>query len=352
MDTRAEKLNSIIADGSIKVPSILQEIQEEWDRREDIIAKPEAFKLTVGNEIGCYVRNENCNFYTFTRHARNQLLARTKIPVAFADNLLNMGEPKLLENNLNILHHRLNDDGLLLRRVDEQIKGVLSPSYRRMDGAPIIHGFVESALQAGYVPYTGTNTDYRYNICFILPEVFQPSENEFIVLGISITTGDYGSCALQIELVVLRITCRNLMLGTDVMRSVHIGKRFNMGEESIISISNETHDLDNRAVASMVSDAVKSSIDLQGGVRQKITNSMQDVPIDINVEIAKMRKKGFSKELAESVKATYDAPLPVVSLPQDKNKWRLANAISLLANQDGIAKDLALDLQKLAMATL
>ena len=93
MDTRAEKLNSIIADGSIKVPSILQEIQEEWDRREDIIAKPEAFKLTVGNEIGCYVRNENCNFYTFTRHARNQLLARTKIPVAFADNLLNMGEP-------------------------------------------------------------------------------------------------------------------------------------------------------------------------------------------------------------------------------------------------------------------
>ena len=38
MDTRAEKLNSIIADGNLKVPNVLLEIQEEWDRREDIIA--------------------------------------------------------------------------------------------------------------------------------------------------------------------------------------------------------------------------------------------------------------------------------------------------------------------------
>ena len=77
-----------------------------------------------------------------------------------------------------------------------------------------------------------------------------------------------------------------------------------MGEENIINISNKTHELDNEAVASMVQDAVKSSIDLQAGVRNKIEMAnYEDGKTDINVEIAKMRKKGFSKELAESVKA-------------------------------------------------
>ena len=167
-DTREAKLASIIEDGNIKVPTILTEIQTEWDHREDILAKPNAMKIIVNDRnITTLIENKEMDYCSFTNFARNQLLAKTKIPVTFADNLLNIGETKLLENNLNILNHRLNGDGLLLRQIKGQIKGVLSPSYRRMDGAPIIHGFVESALAAGYVPYTGSNTDYRYNICFI-----------------------------------------------------------------------------------------------------------------------------------------------------------------------------------------
>ena len=356
-DTRAQKLNNIIEAGKVRVPDVLQEIQTEFDKRQDIIAKPEGLLFSVGKDISTHIRRtdlsgEITEQMGMTHFARNQLLSKTGIPAQFADRLIEMGETTLLENNLNIMNNRLNEDGLLLRHIDNKIKGVLSPSYRRMDGAPIIGGFVEAALRAGYVPYTGTVTDYRYNICFILPEIYQPSENEFLVMGIAITTGDYGSCALQIELVALRISCLNLMIGTDVMRSIHIGKRFN-AEESIVILSEKTNELDNKTVASGVSDAVKTSIDLQTGVKNKIKEAAEStVEININEEIAKMRKKGFSKDLAESVKLNYEAPLPVEMLPQSKNLWRLSNAMSLIANYQGTPKDVSLDLQKQAMAIL
>ena len=126
MDTRAEKLNSIIADGKVRVPNVLQEIQEEWDRRKDVLAKPGAMHIRVHEDLGLHMEGDALSHeYNFTHHARNQLLARSKIPVAFADNLINIGETKLLERNLNILNNRLNSDGLLLRHINDRIKGVL-----------------------------------------------------------------------------------------------------------------------------------------------------------------------------------------------------------------------------------
>lgn len=351
MDPRAEKLNEIIEDGKVHVTEILQGVQTEFDRRKDVIVKPGSLDYKINSGIELEIAGEDEPFQ-LTNFARNQLLAKASIPVSFAERLMNLGETQLLKDNLGILNNRLNDDGLMLREVDNTVKGVLSPSYRRMDGAPIIGSFVEAAVEAGYVPYNGRITDYRYNVSFILPEVFQPGENEFLVLGLAITTGDYGSAALQIEMVVLRITCRNLMMGTNVMRSIHIGKRFN-AEDDIVRLSNETHKLDNKAVASAVSDAVKSSIDLQAQVRKQITESATNEKfINIDNEIAKLRKKGFSKDITEKIKSTYESELPVEVLPKENNSWRLANAMSFIANNSKIHSDLSLDLQKASMEVL
>jgi len=117
-------------------------------------------------------------------------------------------------------------------------------------------------------------------------------------------------------------------------------------------LSSSTHDLDNRAVASAVSDAVKSSIDLQAGVKNRIELAMVSQEINLDDEMLKMRKKGFSKELVTSVRGTFDSQLPVELLPQIKNKWRLSNAMSLIANSTEILPDARLDLQKAAMEVL
>lgn len=353
VDTRENKLQGIIEIGKGKVNSVLEEIQTEFELRKDFIAKPEAINYRVNEEtkdFQAYVFDGNISgnhYLDFTNFSKTQILNRLGIPVNYANRLLDLKEFDLLQTSLEHLTNKQCQDGLLFRQINNTVKGVLSPSYRRMDASPIFESFINSALSAGYVPYNGEITDYRYHVSFILPEVFQPSENEFCVMGLAITTSDYGANALQVELLCLRISCLNLCMGNDVMRSIHLGRRFNT-EESFVQLSNKTHLLDSKTVASAVSDSVKTSIDLQTKVKERILLAVENNgEINIAYEIKKLRTKGVKKEIAEDIKRTFESKLPVELLPENKNRWRLSNAISLIANSQ--TPDIKLDLQKHAM---
>ena len=352
-DTRSDKLQGVIEVGKRKVETVLNDIQTEFELRKDFIAKPEAINYRVNKEaknFQAYIYDGKASgnhYLDFTNFSKTQILNRLGIPVNYANKLLELNEFDLLEDSLERLTNKQCKDGLLFRQINNTVKGVLSPSYRRMDASPIFESFIKSALSAGYVPYNGEITDYRYHVSFIIPEVFQPSENEFCVMGLAITTSDYGANALQVELLCLRISCLNLCMGNDVMRSIHLGKRFNT-EESFVQLSNETHILDSKTVASAVGDSVKTSIDLQSKVKERIFFAAENNG-DINIanEIKKLRTKGIKKEIAEDIKRTFDSNLPVEVLPVIKNRWRLSNAISFIANSQ--TPDIKLDLQKQAM---
>ncbi len=350
-DNREVKLQGIIEVGKSKVNSVLTDIQAEFELRKDFIAKPEAINYRVNEEaknFQAYIYKGGEDYLNFTNFSKTQLLNRLGIPVKFADKLLDLKESALLQENLEILTNRQCQDGLLFRQINNTVKGVLSPSYRRMDASPIFESFINSAISSGYVPYNGEITDYRYHVSFILPEVFQPSPNEFCVMGLAITTSDYGANALQVELLCLRISCLNLCMGNDVMRSIHLGRRFNT-EESFVQLSNKTHLLDSKTVASAVSDSVKTSIDLQSKVKERILFAAENGGEAVNIanEIKKLRTKGVKKEIADDIKRTFESQLPVELLPEVKNRWRLSNAISLIANSQN--PDVKLDLQKHAM---
>ena len=179
--------------------------------------------------------------------------------------------------------------------------------------------------------------------------MFQPSENEFIVFGIAITTSDYGAASLKVEQVILRISCKNLALGNDSFKSVHIGKRFEAGSD-FVKLSNQTNILDAKATASAVSDVVTSAQGHIGVLKDKINHALLK-EVNIDQAVASIRSKGFSKSFAEGVRTMYQADLPVQHLPKGENVWRLSNAISLLAGSQE-SSDTALDAQGLAMAVL
>lgn len=359
LDEREAELNSIIATGQTKTTNVLSQIQKEFETRQDFIVKSNVMDFEINNkdvrfgvvsEFRDFGKNViNGDRMSFTHFARNQLFNRCKIPVTYADRLLDLGESELLLDNLDIMNNRYNSNGLLIRHIGGKVKGVLSPSYRRMDASPIFLSFVESCTKDGYVPYDGRVTDYRYHVSFILPEVFNPSEGEYIVFGLSITTSDYGASALTVEQIILRITCKNLAIGNDIMRSVHIGKRLNT-QEDFVQLSDETHILDSKAVASAVSDVVGNAKKLNDDLRNMILSSM-DREVDLKQALENIRKKGFGKAFTEGVGQMYESDLPIKLLPKEKTTWRLSNAISLIAGSQK-NEDIALDAQKLAMSVL
>jgi|TARA_Y100000310_G_scaffold216438_1_gene217469 hypothetical protein len=367
MDVREGKLRSIIEEGKTRVPHVLGEIQREFQDRKDTIVKPDSiiyhtrpyngrrssFDHTPINDIGVELFKRgvgSMSELTLTNFSKNQLLSKLGIPVSYADRLMKLGENELLIDNLNKMTERRCENGMLIRHIDGVAKGILSPSYRMMDASIVFEGFVKACLESGYVPYGGGITESRYHLSFIQTEVFNPTPNEYIVFGLIVKTSDYGASALIVEQVILRITCQNLMTGMRIQNQVHLGKRFT-SNESFVQISSETHMLDSKATASAIRDAVKSSYQLHEGLKETIENSI-DKDVNINTEVEKMKKKGFSKEFADKVKNTYEMDIPVELLPKEESAWRLSNTISLLANSKDISPDLSLDAQKYAMGTL
>jgi len=349
-DPREAKLNAIIERGRASLTSTLEEIQQEFANRQDMMVKPSAVDFTVDDDTVRPVIRDQA--YSLTAHSQNQIFQRAGIPMQFANKVMNLGETELLRLNLKRLTDRTQEDGIQIRRVGETIKGWLSPSYKRMDAAPVMESFLKRSIEKGFVPYRGMNTDYRYQIAMIQPKVWEPVKGEFVVFGTSLVTGDYGNQSLEINLLILRIVCLNLAIGHDMFRRIHLGSRFQMaGDNEIIPISQKTLTLDTETISSAVTDVVDASGDHIKLLEHKIREASEKDIKDAKSIYDSLRKRGLRKETVDQIKTAYDLPQEVELLPKGNNLWRLSNAISLVAN--GIEKpDEKVDLEKEAMNLL
>jgi hypothetical protein len=349
------KLDDMISKGRASMQSALTSVVTEWEARKDYLVRPESIDYLVEKrheglqKIRPVIDNETLRL---TGHSESQLFGRAAIPNQFANKLLSMGEGELLKTNLKALMPRVSGESILVRRVGDLAKGIMSSSYKRMDAGPVFQSFVEKGIAAGYVPHRGSNTDRVYNLSMLDQQVYEPTPDEFMVYGINIQTSDYGSGALEFNMMMMRIVCANLSVGMDVLRKVHLGSRFNMGEHDgpVIEISNRTHELDARAIASGIGDAVTGSRGLIEGMNKAVDEAIGR-EIRLEDQIRALRKRGMRKEFAEKVATTFKTDLPIEMLPRGNNAWRLSNTISLLAQSEEDA-DRRLDYEREAFNLL
>jgi len=351
-DPREARLNEIIEKGKASLQKTLEEIQHEFSIREDMAVRPTAIDFLVqDNKIRPVIRDEA---YDLTDHSQSQMLNRAGIPASFAQRLIDLEENELLSRNLKRLTDRMEEDGILLRRVGTAIKGWLSPAYKRMDAAPIMEAFLKRTMEKGFVPYRGMNTQYRYQISMIQPRIWEPVPGEFVIFGTSLVTGDYGNQSLEIDLLMLRIVCLNLAIGYDMFRKIHLGSRFQMGEGDeilLIPMSQKTIKLDTDTISSAITDVVDASENHIKLLEHKIEEANTKEIKDPKSIYDTLRKRGIRKDIVEQVKTAYDLPQEVEILPKGNNLWRLSNAISLVAK--GVERlDDKVDLEEEAMNLL
>lgn len=351
------KLESIIATGKDNVTKAINDIQTEFEKRKDVIAKPSALTYGVSDDRKniAIKLNQNGSSVAFspTHFATGQLLNKLKIPRGYADTLLELNLDSLLTNSMAQISDKLLQNGVLFRHVDHILKGVLSPSYRRMDAGPIFEAFIKQAMSMGMVPYNGWNTDYRYSIQFLVPKVYTPAPGEHVVYGASISTSDYGAQALSLELMSLRVICTNMAIGADVFRHVHIGRRFEVPEnEETIELSGRTYTLDTKTIASATQDAMKMLPAAFETLNTKVEAAANN-DLSTGQALAMLKNKNLSKDVMQKVKTLYDLEADITQLPAHKSTWRLSNVISLLAQdpKNGSA-DARLDMSGVAMEIL
>jgi hypothetical protein len=265
-------------------------------------------------------------------HAMRQICEKGQLPKSYADRLIEKGDwgRRLLAQNFRELYQ--HDDSIyLMRRMEGQIRGFLSNSFKRMDSRPIVEAFIGSCNKVGALPIQGYQMDVRIGLKAIVGELFEPAPNEIMAFGISLLNSDFGAGALALKPFCMRLWCTNYAIMEQSLRAVHLGQK--LTQDDMQSLSQRTLTLQGQTAESAVQDVVEGCLSKQR-IQQycSIVREASSHQIDFKQELDKLRKKGLLKGEADAVESIYQNGT-FQQIPQGNSQWKLSNAVSWLANQ-------------------
>lgn len=282
-------------------------------------------------------------------HAFRQVAQKTGVPSKYLTELAEHGEwgKELVLTNLNTMLRNDKPSRHLVRYVGsddkQEVRGFLSDRFRRLDSRPLLESFVSACRSIGAVAIEGFSQDTRIKVRAVVPQVFEPLPNEPMVFGLEWGNSDFGHGGHYVSLWAMRMWCTNLAIGEECLRQVHLGKRL----DDQIEYSRRTLELDTRANASALGDTVKHAI----GPKQisAYVSSIQNAAEKgvQGTDVAKLLKGSLGKGEIEKVQAAFESP-DEVNLPKGQSVYRLSNALSWIAQSEGLATDRKIEMQKVA----
>lgn len=240
---------------------------------------------------------------------------------------------KLLTHNLNELVQMAPERRILVRRVKDDVRSVVSDSYLRMSGPQLIEAFASTCMNLGAKLFEGSCGDLRFSLKAVIAQVRRvgpAGREELITWGVALSNSDHGCGALSLQLFVLRVWCTNTAKTENALRKVHLGRKL---EEDVV-LRADTVRAETEANCKILRDNIRGVL---APARVESLTRMVDQAMQQNVDTKKVfdelgKRPGFTKGLVKQVQETFDDDaLGVQVLPQHKDAWRLSNTLSWLA---------------------
>jgi len=341
-----EKLSELFHRGRQRAAESLQELQASRPR--DAVVPGAILNFTDNGDGHFGARAGDLEFTGLHNHALRQVCQRgpVQLPAKYVDALSAQGQW-----GRDLLVHTLNENyahdqkRYLTRSVGGEMRGFLSDRYRRIDNAPIVESFIRKVVGHGGVPVEARCLDTKFFLKVLLDKIYEPVPGEVMAFGITLHNSDYGDGSYWLRAFMLRLVCLNGMLGEDVLRQVHLGKRLS----DDVAFSQQTYELDTRALVSATDDLVDHVLEprqIEG--RMDKIKAAAEAEIDPRQKVAAMVKGAkLTKSEAQQISDLYNGP-DVELLPPGNTDWRLSNAIGLFAHQEGVNPARGLELERLA----
>jgi len=297
--------------------------------------------------MGTKGRGESAFSEPLHKHALEQAASRVDIPVTFVNRFL--GEEyggELITDALNTVYKHRGEEKFLVRSSDEEIRGVLSDTYRRMDSGPILDAFARTCHDIGAVPIEGIGGELRFSVKALIPKTYvigkQQGNEEIFAFGVSLSNSDFGCGALSLQFFLWRIWCSNTATREDSLRKVHLGKR--LAEN--IEYAQETYAADTNAMALMVRDHVRGILS-----PPKIDEAVAtlETAMETSVDPKKFFDKGGELEKLKLTRAEIDSTREtfnngdITVLPRGTSVARMSQAVAWLAQSAAPERRLELE---------
>lgn len=295
----------------------------------------------ISKEPELIFSHEN-NDYLFHQNALQQYCSKVGFPMDYYNRIVGSSWGRSIATlafNEHLSH--FPKERSLLRSVKRsdgrnEVRGFLSDKYKRLETGQIFNSLLNSMLvvdNRSFI-FDAYVSDTRSWIDIMLPELFHMStENNgtvYFVMGVRMSSSDFGDGAFQIQTYMLNIVCSNGMTRTTAMREVHLGAKL----PENISFSDRTHRLETDLTSSKVKDICSQSFSRE--VVQEQLSSLYEstnIKIDPKNELAKI--KDFSKEEKKLIEDELIANEPEHGVEGQNTVWKLSQAMTFVGQSLG-----------------
>ncbi len=275
--------------------------------------------------------------FTLHDNAIGQLADRMGVPQRYLRSLAG-GEAwgrQLVATVLNEHSGWTQRSRVLVRTVGQQVRGVLSDSYRRLNSVEILTAFVQEAAGQGAVIADAYMSDTKVWAETILPQpLVIPTRNNgdvVIFMGARFSTSDYGDGAVDMRAFMLNGACLNGMVRESVMKQVHLGSKL----PDNLQLSQQTYELDTRTTVSAVRDLTSGLFSRDNIQRKAIEiQGASDMEVDFEHELKRLTKDGgLLKAEGKEVEKILMRNNPDDGVQGGATLWKLTQAITAHARE-------------------
>lgn len=270
--------------------------------------------------------------FSLHSNAVGQLAEKMGVPSKYLRELSegDQWQRRLATNILNEHSGWTSRTRVLVRSVGQEVRGVLSDSYRRLNSVQILTAFIEEAVKQNAVVCDALMSDTKVWVETILPQpVCIPTRQNgevVIYMGARFSTSDYGDGAVDMRAYLLNGVCLNGMVRESVMKQVHLGSKL----PDNLQLSERTYQLDTRTTMSAVKD-LTGNLYSKENIMQKAVEiqNASEVNVDFDTELRKLVKNNkLLKAESEQVQKLLMNNNPDDGLQGGATLWKLTQAIT------------------------
>ena len=342
------RINEKIRYGAKKGATTLNRLIEESNNSHDFIAylggQKRQMSFSSSDTFNMELhRGNTLEIYTVNPHAVSQLGAKLDIPTAYLKKLITPEsqdwQKELAATMLNKHTEHAKQNRLLVRAVGDNVRGVLSDSYRRLNSVDLITSFMQTIQDKGAVLCDGLMTDTKIFLEAIMPSpvaIETPNNGTVhITFGVRISTSDYGDGALELRSFYMQGVCLNGMVRESMLKQVHLGSKL----PENITFSEQTYRSDTKTQALAIRDISQTILsDAYTKKRCEEILRASEKPVDLEEELDKLSKVKITKDEAKAVKKIFQQNDPMDGVAGSATLWKLTQGLTSYANKitDGL----------------
>jgi len=346
----------------MSLEALLTEVQRQNTVKKDFVASTqdnvrmvEAPDLPLG--VAVVMKKDGAaelERFTISEHAHKQIAARLTIPSRYYMRLL-QDHRDLVIHQVNALFER-EPASRLFRTLDGTLRAFLSDRYLRLDNKDvleqtlpaIVKGDLETKLLSTNVGENKMNVKVLFTGDELAHEVTSRTKDgspRIIRPGFRMSNSETGSGTLAIEGFFYDGYCLNGCVYGKIdafsFKRTHLGGRLIEGANFEV-ISDESRELEDKAIISQVSDVMKSMANPEFAQtmvdRLRATTESGDVKSPVGAVDLAVKELDLREEEKESILTTFIED-------RDYSQWGLASAVTAVANKDDTTYERACELE-------